>query len=133
MHEYQDYDEEACKALERGGNMPAVGLSVDRRVLGQLQEAFNEESVQCLVCFMCAEKSLRVQGFARNGERQDIGEIAYRRVSDLEAIVAKRGHEGAFKHNLCCKTFRNLFATACAEDPPSALAEAPELREDCWE
>ena len=51
--------------------MPSVGLSVDRRVLSQIDEVFNESSISCHPCFICAEKNLYYSGFTRRGEGTD--------------------------------------------------------------
>ena len=62
QNEWLDYLEEAVKTRERGEslddetyetNMPYVGLSIDRRVCAQVPEVFNEDSVKCLICFIC--------------------------------------------------------------------------------
>jgi hypothetical protein len=71
--DWLDYYVEAEKVKERSdvpadtssATMPTVGLSIDRRVMAHVHEAYNDSAVKCLVCFVCAEKNLYHASFDR--------------------------------------------------------------------
>ena len=86
--EYLDYYEEACKMKLRE-RMPIVGLSLDRRVLEHLSNAYNDDTIHCYICFLCAEKHVHVGGFDRNGEPSRYkGTIEYHEVRQVMQRIA---------------------------------------------
>ena len=69
--------------------MPIVGLSLDRRVLEHLSNAYNEATIHCYICFLCAEKHVHVGGFDRNGEPSRYkGTIEYHEVRQVMQRIA---------------------------------------------
>ena len=93
--EFLDYYEEACKERDRQG-VPDTGVSLDRRTLAHMREAYGDARVQTLICLVCAEKNLALRGFDRRGLPADLGEIGYRTLSDIEDLMDECGHDGAF-------------------------------------
>ena len=72
--EFLDYYEEACKEKDRQ-RIPDTGVSLDRRTLAHMREAYGDARVQTLICLVCAEKpgSARFrQARAPSGPRRDL-------------------------------------------------------------
>ena len=66
-HEMLDYYEEAIrvKARER---MLIISPAQDRRTSRYLSKAYNDDTIHCHICFICAEKHVQVGGFVERGE-----------------------------------------------------------------
>ena len=116
-----DYYVEAQKVIERNeilpdsgsAVMPSVGLSIDRRVISHVSEVYKEESVKCLVCFVCAEKNLYHKSFDRKGKPFTRGcEIDYFKVQSLAEHLMNAPNDESFVKNLSFARFRDLYCNA---------------------
>ena len=65
--------------------MPQLGLSRDRRALSHISEVFTDDSVQVLMCFLCACKELSHSGFDKFGRPMQKGNICFRK--DTQATL----------------------------------------------
>ncbi len=102
ISEWVDYYEEALQVVERGDledavdleiGMPTVGLSVDRRVLAHVAEAYDEDTLKCHICFVCAQKCLYHKGFDRKGtQTEDLGDIQFHKVAQLQEKIKRNKH-----------------------------------------
>ena len=106
-----------CEAISEieCGSVPLLGPSVDRRSFQHVAEVYNDESVQCLVCFVCACKKTTM--CATN---QD---IEYRSGSWFSSLSAD-----SLRLNLHFVTFKDRYAS---QEP---LLDAPALADgtDEW-
>jgi hypothetical protein len=66
-NEYLDHYEEAVKVKSRQ-QMQIASLAQDRRTLEHLGHAYNDDTIHCYICFICAEKHLHIGGWDRYGE-----------------------------------------------------------------
>ena len=82
-NEYLDYYEEALKVQFRA-QMQIASLAQDRRTLEHLGHAYNDDSIHCYMCFLCAEKHLHIAGWDRYGEPSEYkGGIEYQKVEKV--------------------------------------------------
>ena len=64
-----DVYKEACAFHERQ-RVPAVGAAIDRRAFEATLELYNDESIQSLICFVCARICLRTKSTRTDIEYQ---------------------------------------------------------------
>jgi hypothetical protein len=97
----------AIREVERQG-VPTIGVSIDRRAFKHLQEKYNSEEIQSLMCFVCAQ--VKVHSCHANSD------INYEQGSFFEKISKE-----SFLRNLSFTEFRERYA----QQPP--LQGVPEL------
>ena len=71
--------------------VPQLGHSTDRRSMHHVSEVFTNDSVQVLMCFMCACKELSHAGYDKFGNAIQKGEICYRRNNTKALLQIIRG------------------------------------------
>ena len=105
-------------------NMPLIGPSIDRRVFKLLHRACNSETVQSLICFVCAQVKTHAACFEHNWDIKYHYADLFHRAHD--------GGKGNLKLNCSLPYFKSRFARP---DGPEGnpFQRAPELASDCWE
>ena len=66
-NEMLDYYEEAIKVKARE-RMLIMSPAQDRRTSRYLSKAYNDDTIHCHICFICAEKHVHIGGFIERGE-----------------------------------------------------------------
>ena len=83
---------QAALAFQERRAFPAVGAAIDRRAFEATLERYNDESIQSLICFVCARVCLQT-----GGARSDIEYVSgnWHSVCPQELrVVCQRAEEG---------------------------------------
>ena len=98
-----DHDHGALAVAERE-RRPRIGPSITRRALNLIAHQYNDEKIQCLVCFVCAQTRTTCAGYptvnlkstkgAANSYHTEINYYKEANLCDLE-----RKHPGTLMNN----------------------------------
>ena len=94
-------------AVKERQRWPDASLAVARRSLRHLAERYNDEAIQCIVCFVCGSQEVTLDNYNANNDKKPItyvGKIFSRRRS----IIAR-------------EPYSTIAATTCGEPGISIL------------
>jgi hypothetical protein len=116
-NEILDYYEEAIKVKARE-RMLTVSLAQDRRTSRYLSKAYNDDTIHCYICFICAEKHVHVGGFVERGEHcgkasQYKGTIEYHTVGSVMRWI--EDFDEKWEENFDFDTWMERYAPAHRE------------------
>ena len=109
-------------AEKERSTVPQLGHSTDRRTLQHVGEVITSDSVQVLMCFMCACMELSINGYNKFGQGMQKGNICFR--TDMKKAVLQiiagdsdEAAEESWKYNMSAKHYKDHFGQAVASDP----------------
>ena len=112
----------AAMAEKERQSVPLLGHSIDRRVMQHVSEVFTNDTVQVLMCFICACKELAHSGYDKFGKGLEKGNICYRRGNKKALLSILQGDPAndAWEYNMSSKRFKDRFGRTVASDPDMA-------------
>ena len=112
----------AAVAERERENMPLIGPSIDRRVFKWLQRACSSETVQSLICFVCAQVKTHVASHTSNWV------IKYHPGSIFDEAHSRQN----LTLNCSLSNFKERYARGDGPDG-NPFKHAPDLAADCWD
>ena len=129
--ELLDYYEEALKQKCREC-MPITSLSQDRRTGEYVSTAYNDDTIHCYMCFICAEKHLHLAGFDRAGDASHYkGSIEYHAVGKL--MQAIEGNDKKWEENFDFALWMERYAPRIQRFAAGAEEAEHGFCEESWE
>ena len=95
-----DYVYGAVAAKERQ-RWPDASLAVARRSLRHLAERYNDETIQCIVCFVCGSQEVTLDSYNVNNDKKPIAYVG-KKNSRTPNIIAR-------------EPYSTIAATTCGE------------------
>ena len=129
--ELLDYYEEALKHKCREC-MPITSLSQDRRTGEYLSAAYNEESINCYMCFVCGEEHLHLAGFDRFGDASHYkGSIEYVTIGQLMQRIGDNHHK--WDENFDYDLWKERYAPKLQSAHSNACGKEHGFSDASWE